>query len=124
MVVHDEREQRALLFVHARVVLTQLEPQFPGQLLAHRLELEHPAVHGVPPRAAVPPLGWPLAEPAVPLLPRQRRHGLAEAQLDGLDEVGARLPLFPAPGRARDRARLDHLKHAPELHDPFRVPVT
>jgi hypothetical protein len=43
----------------------------------------------VPPHAAVLALGWPLAEPAVPLLPRQRRHGLAETQLDGLDEVGA-----------------------------------
>jgi hypothetical protein len=25
---------------------------------------------------------------------------------------------------ARDRARLDHLKHAPELHDPFPVAIT
>jgi hypothetical protein len=49
---------------------------------------------------------------------------VAEAQLDGLDEVGARLPLFPGPGRARDLARLDHLKHAPERDDPFPVPIT
>jgi hypothetical protein len=122
--VHDEREQRALLFVHARVVLAQVEPQFPGQFLTHRLELEYPAVHGVPPHAAVPALGRPLAEPAVPLLPRQRRHGTAGAKLDGLDEIGARLPLFPGRGRARDIVRLDHLKHPPERHDSCPVPIT
>jgi hypothetical protein len=68
--------------------------RFPSQFVAHRLELEHPAVDGVPPHAAVPALGRPLAEPAVHLLPRQRRHGLAEAQIDGLDKIGAWLPLF------------------------------
>jgi hypothetical protein len=123
-IIYHEREQSTLRFVHASVVLAQLEPQFPGQLRAHRLELEHPAVDGVPPHAAVPALGWPLAEPAVPLLPRQRRHGPAEAQLDGLDKVGARLPLFSARGHARDPVRLNHLKHAPERHDPFQISIT
>ena len=94
-----------------------VEPQLPGQFLAHRLKPEHPAVDGVPPLAAVP--AWPGlgAEPRMPFLPGQQRRPLAGPQLDRGHVVAARVPARPGRGCPRERPRVEHLDGMPVRHD-------
>jgi hypothetical protein len=75
--VHAEREQCALrvLFPGPGEVLRLGEPESLAEHLPHRAEGEHPAVHGMPPLAAVRRIPRQLLVPEVPLLPGQLGTG-------------------------------------------------